>query len=323
MPDTKKKIAFAGSESLPEEYQAKIAAAVPDYDLLDLSKNPSDEEIAACEILFGHVKPDIIKKMPRLKWVHAHTAGVEMFLNPETRLSNDIILTNSSGAFGISIAEHMLTVTLMLLRNTVSYLTQQREHTWKSIDTRVRNLHDCTVTVVGLGDIGGRYAQLCHALGAQVNGVVRTVRADKPQYVHRLFTADRLGEAIKNAHVVALALPGTGETAGILSSEHLKSMRQGAYIVNVGRGSAIDQDAMTELLQSGHLGGAALDVTVPEPLPATNPLWDMPNVIITPHVSQGGYDNVLELITDRFTRYLKDYINGRPFGRVVDRDAGY
>jgi len=237
-------------------------------------------------------------------------------------LSKDILLTNSSGAYGISIAEYMLTTTLMLLRNASGYLTQQRQHVWKSLGA-ARNLHNCNVTVVGMGDIGGRYAQLCHAMGAQVSGVVRTMRAEKPQYIDKLYTTCQLGEALQNADIVALALPGTGETTGILSRKHLESMKKGALVINIGRGSAIDQDALIELLQNEHIGGAALDVTTPEPLPPESPLWDMPNVIITPHISHGGSDNTSALIVEKFVRYLKDYVSGRPFERVVNRVLGY
>jgi len=322
MMKSKKKIAISSFWPLPEDMVAKIAAAAPDYELLYLSAKPTEAELAECEIIFGNVRADVISKMPKLKWVHAQTAGVEIYLNPDAPLSKDILLTNSSGAYGIAIAEHMLHFTLMLLRNAAGYLSQQREHVWKSLDA-VRNLCNCTVTVIGMGDIGGRYAFLCHAMGATVNGVVRSPRNSKPQHIDKLYTTDNIDEAIQNADIVALALPGTGETTGILSRERLAGMKKGAFIINIGRGSAIDQDALIEMLQSGHIGGAGLDVTTPEPLPQDSPLWDMPNVIITPHVSHGGRGNTTELVIDKFVRYLTDYINGRPFEREIDRDAGY
>jgi len=320
MANTKKKIAVSSFWPLPEDFAADIAAVAPDYELVYLSDNPTDSQLAECEIIFGNVGADVRQKMPKLKWAHAQTAGVEIYLNPP--LPNDVLLTNSSGAYGIAIAEHMLHFTLMLLRNATGYLSQQRKHIWKGIG-RARNLNSCNVTVVGMGDIGGRYALLCHAMGAKVNGVVRTPRNDKPQCVEKLFTTDQLDDAIQDADIVALALPGTGETTGILSRERLISMKKGAFIINIGRGSAIDQDALIELLQNGHIGGVGLDVTTPEPLPQDNPLWDMPNVIITPHVSHGGRGNTTGLVVDKFVRYLADYVNGRPFEREIDREAGY
>lgn len=318
----KKAIAISSFWSVPAELLAKISATVPDYDLIDLSTNPADEELTRCEILFGNAKADIISKMPKLKWVHAQTAGVEIYLNPASPLSKDILLTNSSGAYGIAIAEQMLTYTLMLLRNSVQYLSQQRQHIWKGLGTG-RNLYNRNVTVIGMGDIGGRYAMLCHAMGATVSGVVRNPRSTLPQYITKLYTTDQIDEAIQDADIVALALPGTGETAGIMSRQRLAAMKKGALVINVGRSSAIDQDALIELLQSRHIGGAGLDVTTPEPLPQDSPLWDMENVIITPHVSHGGRDNTFGLVVDKFVRYLKDYISGQPFEREIDRDAGY
>jgi len=315
-------IAISSFWPVHSDLVSKIGTTAPGYEIVDISANPTNEELANCEILFGSKGADIIHKMPNLKWIHAETAGVDMYLDPKLALPTDIILTNSSGAYGISIAEHMLNFTLMLLRGSAGYFEQQRTHTWKPMGG-ARNIYNCNVTVIGMGDIGGRYAQLCHAMGATVSGVVRSPRNNRPAYVDKLFTTDQLDDALLNADVVALALPGTGETAGILSRARLASMKKGAVIVNVGRGSAIDQDAMIELLQTGHIGGAGLDVTSPEPLPDDSPLWDLPNVIITPHVSHGGRDNTAGLIFEKFARYLDDYIHGRPLERVVDRSVGY
>jgi len=314
----KKTLAFISFWPFPEDLLAKIKAAAPEYKLLDLSKEYTDAQLTDVEIIFGNVDPKIINKTPNLKWIHTETSGVEGYLN----LPENILLTNSSGTYGISIAEHMLNFTLMLLRNSPGYVHQQREHIWETTYS-ARNLYNCNVLVIGMGDIGGRYAYICHTMGANVNGVVRTTRKAKPQYVNKLYTTDQLNEAIKDADIIALALPGTDETAGILSREVLSATKKGTFIINIGRGSAIDQIALIELLQNGHLGGAALDVTTPEPLPSSNPLWDMPNVIITPHISYGGRDNTSGLVIDRFTRYLADYQNGRPFERVVDRKIGY
>ena len=318
----KKKIAITSYWPLPAELLAKISVAAPQYELLDLAASPTDKQLADCEILFGNAGATTVRRMPNVKWIHAQTAGVESYLDPNMGLSDEVLLTNSSGAYGIPIAEHMLTFSLMLLRNAGTYLSQQREHIWRNAGT-VRCMRNCQVTVVGLGDIGGRYAYLCNAMGAMVNGVVRSPRVNIPSYVEKLYTVEHLDEAIQHADIVALALPGTSETTGLLSRERLLNMKKGALVINIGRGSAIDQNALIELLQSGHIGGAALDVTTPEPLPAENPLWDMSNVIITPHISHGGRENTSDFVVDKFVRYLKDYINGRAFERVVDRGAGY
>jgi len=317
-----KKIAISGMWPLPEELLAKIRAAAPGYELLEIPAQPTDAQLAECEILFGSVSQQIMQKMSNLKWVHTQTAGVDGLLKQENTLPESILLTNSSGAYGVSIGEHMLLVTLMLLRNAAAYVMQQKEHGWQRLGL-AGNMYNCRVAVIGMGDIGGRYAYLCHTMGASVCGVVRNSRAEKPPYIDELFTTGGIDEAIQDADIVALALPGTNETAGILSHQRFAKMKKSALVVNVGRGSAIDQDALVEFLQNGHLGGAALDVTTPEPLPAGHPLWDIPNVVITPHISNGGRGNTTGFIVEKFVRYLKDYQEGRPFARVVDRKAGY
>lgn len=300
----------------------KILAIAPGYQLLDLSQKLEDASLAKCEILFGNVTPDVVNKMTSLKWVHAQTAGVDMYLNEAVNLPERVLLTNSTGAFGIPIGEYMLTTTLMLLRHMPFYMAQQKAHIWEWGATAT-NMYGRKVAVVGLGDIGGRYAYLCHMMGAQVTGVVRTKRDTMPDYVQEIYTTADIQTAIKDADIIALAMPGTSETEGLMSKALLATAKKGAIIVNVGRGNAIDQDGLIALLQSGHLGGAALDVTTPEPLPEDSPLWDMPNVVITPHMSHGGRGNTGAFICDKFLRYLQDYVNGRPFEKVIDRRVGY
>ena len=317
-----KTIAIASFWPLPEDVLNKIRQAAPGYDLIDMSKNPTQAQLDQCEIIFGNVSAQTFANMPNVKWIHAQTAGVEGFLNPAYNLPGHVILTNSSGGYGVSIAEYMLTGTLMLLRRAKAYIQQQQQKIWADAG-RAYNIYNAQVLVVGLGDIGGRYGEICHHLGAKVSGVVRTPRANPPAYIDKLYTIDQLDTALKGADIVALALPGTGDTAGILSKARMAAMKKGAIIINVGRGTAIDQDGMIQLLQSAHLGGAALDVMVPEPLPSESPLWTMPNVIITPHISHGGRDNTAELVVGKFTQYLEDYLAGRPFARVVDKQAGY
>jgi phosphoglycerate dehydrogenase-like enzyme len=306
-----------------EEQLEKIRAAAPNFELLDLSGNCFDENIAECEILFGFIGSDILKAAKNLKWFHSQAAGVDSYLKPGSGLCESVVLTNSSGAYGIGISEHLITVTLMLLRKMNEYCLLQAQNKWQGLGT-VKTLYDSGVTVVGLGDIGGNYAMRCHALGAKVRGVVRGEREKKPYYIDELFTGDKLGEALCNADIVALCLPETPKTRNILSGERMRALKKGALILNIGRGSAIDQEALIGLLESGHIGGAGLDVTTPEPLPKDSKLWNMPNVIITPHISGGmSLGLTLDLIVGKFIKYLGDYTAGREFARVVDRDVGY
>ena len=308
---------------LNDSRMEKIRAAAPGYIFIDMTKNESDEALADCEIAFGHMSPEQTKAARNLKWLHTQSAGVDSYLKPGYGLPETLTLTNSSGAYGLAISEHLLTVTLMLFRRMGEYARLQSQHKWEDRGC-VQSMFQSVVTVVGLGDIGTCYAKRCHVLGATVRGVVRNPRSDKPDYVENLFAADKLDEAIAGADVVALCLPGTDETAHIIDKPRMMRLKKGAYILNIGRGSAIEQDALIEFLENGHLGGAGLDVTTPEPLPKDSKLWDMHNVILTPHVSGGAsMEYTLDLIVDKFARYLKDFAAGAPFVRVVDKALGY
>jgi len=293
----------------------KIAEAAPGFELV-LGKDVSD-----CEVVFGHLSPEQIKSAKKLKWLHAQSAGVDHYLKPEVGLPQDVILTNSAGMHGISIAEHLLAFTLMLMRRMHSYMLQQPTHEWKHLG-EIKSIYQSTITVVGLGGIGRQYAERCKDLGATVRGVARSLRQE--DCVDEMYTTDQIDEAIKDADVVALILPNTPETAGMFNRERMLKMKKSALILNAGRGDAIDQDAMIELLESGHLGGAGLDVTTPEPLPKDSKLWDLPNVVLTPHVSGGSSLPIVgDMIHERFVGYLKDYVAGREFEKVVDKKAGY
>ncbi|MCL2616742.1 MAG: D-2-hydroxyacid dehydrogenase [Defluviitaleaceae bacterium] len=317
----KRKLAVATILPLSDARLAKIRQAATDFEVICCDMK--SEDMLDCEVVFGRPSPKVISKSAKLKWLHTQIAGVDIYLEPEVALGNSVMLTNSAGAYGVSIAEHLMAVTLMLLRRMGEYGHLQSAAKWENLG-HIESLYGKTVAVVGLGDIGGNFAVRCRAMGAKVRGVVRTARAEVPPCADELYSADGLDTAIKGADVVALCLPSTAETTCLFNKERLLGMKQGSFLLNVGRGNAVDQDALIELLASGHLGGAGLDVTVPEPLPAESPLWAMPNVIITPHNSNGvTMDITLDLTVDRFIEYLQNYIEGKPFKRTVDRQAGY
>ena len=177
--------------------------------------------------------------------------------------------------------------------------------------------------VLGLGDIGGEFARRCQALGAYVIGV-RRQDTHKPDYVDELHLIADLDTLLPRADVVAIAMPGTEETKGMFNDERLARMKEGSIILNVGRGSIIDTAALTRALQSGHLLGAGLDVTDPEPLPDDCPPWDIPSALITPHVSgffhlRETLTRILQLCVENLTRWE----NGQPLLNRMDPQTGY
>ena len=320
MAETRKiGVAFQG---ITEERLAKIRGAAAGFEII-CDKRDNVAAFADCEVIFGNVTKEVVQAAKKLKWLHTETAGVDLYVRPETGLPKSVLLTNSSGAFGIGIAEHLMVMALMLLRKMGEYGKLQAQSKWQDLG-RVETLYNKLVTVVGIGDIGGNFAKRCKAMGTVVYGVSRNERKEMPSWADGLFSVDNINEAIKNADIVALCLPGTPETAGLFDKNRLVAMKKGALLLNVGRGTAIDQDALIDALKSGHVGGFGTDVTTPEPLPEDSPLWTLPNVIITPHTS-GGDSLVLtqDLIVDKFARYLADYVACLPLAHVINPKIGY
>lgn len=230
-------------------------------------------------ILMGFVPPADLKTFPRLKWVQSWNAGVDPYLAPGV-LPEGVLLTCAAGAYGPAVSEHLLAMLLALYKRLPAYRDQQNAHTWADLGN-VRSLRGETVLVGGTGDIGRHFAHLCRALGAKT--VMGLHRSDAPaKGFDRTFPLSEIDALLPQADVVALALPHNPGTAGLMDRRRLLLMKPDAVLLNAGRGSAIDCAALAEILSQGHLLGAGLDVTDPEPLPPDHPLWDAPRALITP-----------------------------------------
>ena len=244
-------------------------------------------------------------------------AGTDAYVVPGA-MPDNIILTNGAGAYGLAVSEYMVAASLSLVRRFPEYARRQAECNWKPVG-HISSIEGSTVIVLGLGDIGGRYAQKMKALGAYVIGFRKSNR-EKPDYVDEQYTLDRLPEIIGRADIVAMILPATKETENLMDRDLLQRMKKGSYLINAGRGNAVDPAALREALDEGRIAGAALDVTSPEPLPEDDPLWKYENVLITPHVAGNLWlrqtvQNVIRIAGNNLTRYL----NGEPLDHVVKR----
>lgn len=279
-------------------------------------------DIQDCEILFGMFPPELLAQCPKLRWLQCSFAGVDKYTKPGTFASTDVVLTNASGAYGITIAEHMICVLLMMMRRMPEYQALIAGRGWKILGD-IRSIYDSTVTIVGMGDIGSNFGRRLKAMGATVRGVRRTAQPT-PDWCDEAYTIDRLCEAVKGADVVAFCLPGTGSTRNMLSRQVLEAMDQDTYVINVGRGTAVDQQALYDALKSGKLAGAALDVADPEPLPQDHFLWDAPNLLLTPHVSGNmSLAKTCQLVIDIFLRNLEHWTKDEALEHVVDIGQGY
>lgn len=283
-------------------------------------KKVTSEMIEKAEIIFGWPNNRQIKQAKKLKWLHLPSAGADPFTDKELYCNKDIVLTNSSGVFGLPISEHVFSLILAFSRNLHIHIVQKSSK--QSIRAKVsKDLFNSTIGIMGLGDIGTEVAKKAHAWGMKVIAVRRN-QSDKPHYVDELYGEDGVDTLLMKSDFVVLALPDTARTKGIISKERLKKMKQDAFIVNVGRGSAIDQDALIEALNEKRIAGAGLDVTSPEPLPKDSPLWEMENVILTSH-SSGDSPSNTERRFRIFKRNLELYVQGKPLENVVDFKEGY
>ena len=276
-----------------------------------------------CEILFGH-NPALLKAAPAsLKWYCCAYAGVDPYCKDDGIFANpDCLLTNSN-AYGVTISEHVVMSILMLLRRIPEYEEVVRRHAWDN-QLPIRSIRDPEFTILGTGNIGYNVARSLKALGAaKVTGLCRSGKAADPVW-DEVLPISALDEVLPQTKFLIMALPGTPETIGILSRERIALLPADSYVLNVGRGTAIDQEALMEALNTGKLAGAALDVMDPEPLPQDHPLWDTKNLILTPHISGNltlGY--TCDRIVDMFCADLENYAAGRPLENLVDRKLGY
>lgn len=271
------------------------------------------------DIIFGQPRIELLKDALRLKWLHLPSAGADRY-NNKSIYAREVVLTTSSGVFGKPIAEHVIGLILAFNHNIHYYIRQQQQKGWERLSSS-RDFFGSTICVIGMGDIGTEIAKRARALGAKVLGVKRNP-GNLPEYLDGIYTPADMHTALQQADYVAIALPDTPKTRGIISAKTIRAMKPGVFIVNVGRGTAIDTDALTDALRSGHVAGAGLDVTDPEPLPKESPLWDMPNVIITPHISGFSPSNgerSMEIFIENLNRFLKN----EPLINIVDFELGY
>ena len=279
------------------------------------------EDYASAAALMNFFPPQGVSQAKNLEWMQLSSAGADVFCK-EGVLPENCVLTNGSGAYSLSVGEHMLAMTFALIRNFPQYKANQVEHVWKD-EGRIISIEGATVAVLGMGDIGSFYARKMNALGARVISV-RRHEHPKPDYVDEQATFEQLDEVLPKADIVAMVLPGGEETRHLINDRTLALMKEGSFILNVGRGSSIDQEALCRALESGHIQGAALDVTDPEPLPADHPLWTARNCIITPHISGDmGLPETVDITVDIFCDNLRRYADGRELTHLIDLSSGY
>ncbi|MBR4635968.1 MAG: D-2-hydroxyacid dehydrogenase [Clostridia bacterium] len=294
-----------------------LEAACPGEEFV-FDRKPGDDLLGEAEIIVGGVPTDKLCLCKKLKFLQLSMAGSDAYagIMPE-----GVLLANASGAYGLAISEHMLGNALMLMKKLHLYRDNQLESEWKD-EGRVTSFEGARVLCVGLGDIGGEFAKRCKALGSYCIGIRRTIH-DRPDYIDELHTLNDLDLILPTADIVALSLPQSEQSKKLFNEARLRAMKHGAILLNVGRGSAIDTDALVKVLNEGHIL-AGVDVTDPEPLPKDHPLWKCRNALITPHISgyyhlQQTHDRIVKIAAEN----IHAFVNGGTVMNVVDGKTGY
>ena len=310
--------------ALNEEHRAQIAAAAEKRGFEALFFDTVDQALPAlweAEIAFGQ-SADLAKSSPRLRWLCTPSAGVDQFTVKGVFASPEAVLTNSSGAYGVTIAEHVVMLALEVLRRQPEYNAIVDRREWiRSLP--VRSIKGSRVALLGTGDIGQECALRLRAFGpAWLIGVNRSGRNPGDRF-DRIVNADQLDSLLPQTDILIISLPGTAETRHMLDARRLALLPDQALVINVGRGSVIDQRALEKELRAGRLC-AALDVFEQEPLPAEDSLWDCPNLLMAPHVAGNmtlpyTKDRIVALFLEDF----ENYCDGKPLHRQIDLAKGY
>jgi phosphoglycerate dehydrogenase-like enzyme len=300
----------------------QIAAVSPQLEVVDAGQERIATELLAADVFCGHAKVpvpwDDVVARGRLQWIQSSAAGLDHCLTPAV-VDSDIAVTSASGLFADQVAEQTLALLLGLLRNLPASWRQQEARTFVRHDTR--DLHGATVGIVGFGGNGRRLARVLASLGTRIVAT-DLFPVDMPDGVDALWPADRLNDLLSRADVVVLCVPLTERTRGMIDAAALGRMKPGAVLINVARGAVVVESDLVDALESGHLGGAGLDVTEIEPLPASSTLWSRPDVMITPHLGAQSARRVDDTV-DFFCENMRRRLDGRPLLNLVDKRLGF
>ena len=299
---------------LSDAQRTAFREAAPDYEQVfapggtvpETGKALTGADYARAGIILGNPPPEALRECRGLRMLHTRTAGCEKYETPGV-LPPGTKLYNASGAYGHTVSEHMLALLLALMKRLPAYRDQQRKGCWEDRG-KVKSLLDARVLCVGTGDLGSSFALSCKALGAKTLGVRRN--PGKPAAgIDAMYGSGELDRLLPSADVVALMLPHNAGTAHLMDRRRLLLMKPDAILLNGGRGTAVDCGALAVVLAEGHLWGAGLDVTDPEPLPPDHPLWRQDRALITPHAAGDDHlPDTMDRVAEIALRHLKEYL---------------
>ncbi|MCM3759970.1 D-2-hydroxyacid dehydrogenase [Alkalihalobacillus oceani] len=302
----------------------KVKDALPDWNIISgRNKEVWHDKLNQAEIIVGWKKEmalACLEQPAELRWLQSWTAGVNNL--PLSKLKErDILVTGGNGVHAYPISETVFALMLALTRNIHTYVRNQQKKVWHDGSIRLE-LHQKTIGIIGVGAIGKETAKIAKAFGMTVLGVRRS--AKPTDYVDEMYPIDELNSILPKCDYVVVTLPLTKETHHLFGQEQFAKMKRSAFFINIGRGDIVDEESLITALQQEQLAGAGLDVVSTEPLPADSPLWEMEQVIITPHTAGATEHYARRLIEDIFLPNLKSYLAGnQPSLNVIDYEAGY
>ena len=286
-----------------------------------------ETELKDAEVIFTiSLRPKQFIEARKLRWIHAPTAAVHQFMFPEL-IRSKVVLTNSTEVHGPVVAEHVIGLIFALAKKIPQAALLQRQRIWGqesiwSDEQRLREIAGATLGLIGVGSIGRRVAKMASALGMRVIAVREHVDKGAPDGVQAVYSSSELEKLLAQSDFVVMAAPLLDATQKLMNAERFSQMKPGAFMINVGRGPQVDEKALAEALRGRKIAGAALDVFEQEPLPASSPLWDLENLLITPHTG-GLTDKLWERHYELFSENLRRYLAHQPLQSVVDKSAGY
>jgi len=307
------------ADAVRERWPQMRVVYLPSYDTLP-------QELPDTHIFVGaSLRAEQFVHAKSLEWIHSTAAGVSQLMYPELRNSG-VIVTNPSGIFSVPMAEHAMGMMLVLARNFSDCVRYQDRAKWAQQELwdqpqQLRELNGALLLIVGYGSIGRELAQRARAFGMRIWGVTRSGKGDTT-HTEKILPAAELLNALSQVDYVVIAAPETAETKHLIGAEQFARMKRGARLINIARGSLLDEAALIVALESGQLSGAALDVTSKEPLPADSALWKAPSLFLTPHTS-GVSDRLWQRETELLLRLLDEWFAGKELSNRVDSSRGY
>ena len=316
-----------------EEARQKIISISPRIKLTDVSDLIRAEQrgdstaqekfstlLADAEVIYGRIPRNFVTRAPGLKWIQLMTAGVNMFIDAEVAES-PVKITTIRGVQSTPIAEFVFALMLMFVKQTHACFQMKQDNVWKSLSPG--ELRGKTVGIIGLGSIGREVARLAKAFGMTVIATRRSAGPDeRAKYVYKLLPSAQIKRLMAESDFVVIAIPLTRETTKLIGEAELRAMKSTSYLINIARGNVIDEEALIRTLEEKRIAGAGLDVFSAEPLPPTSRLWELPNVILSPHIA-GMFEDRAEQAIGMFLVNLKRYLNGKRLLNVVNKKRGY